>query len=195
MKLTKAVLPKSIILENGKIFEIKTEHYHWFRFAEILREKNALLTDFDFIYASRNPEEKPSTIEEMQEAYEKLCEFFYEKKEIPRPTGDSDGTKTLDYVIDSDLIYSAFLEQYGIDLISTPMHWHKVRALLEGLHNTKLNEIMGFRSWRRTGSGKMTEHEREMQKLKMSWSLPDDEDQVIGEGDEMTLEDLRALGF
>lgn len=195
MKLTKAILPKSIILSNGKIFEINTDHYYWFRFSEIIRGKSYLLTDFDFLYKSRNPEDKPSTVEEMQEAYEKLCEFFYEKKEIPRPTGDSDGTRTIDYEIDADLIYSAFMEQYGIDLVSTPLHWHKVRALLEGLHNTKLNEIMGYRSWRRTGSGKLSDHEREMQKLKMAWSLPDDDDEVIGEGDELNEEDLKALGF
>lgn len=195
MKLSKAVLPKSIVLENGKILEIHTEHYYWFRFSEILRDGNFILTDFDFIYTSRNPEEKPSTVEEMNEAFQKLCEFFYEKKTIPRPTGDADGTRTIDYELDADLIYSAFMEQYGIDLVSTPLHWHKVRALLDGLHNTKLNEIMGFRSWRRNGSGKMSDYERSMLRMKMAWELPADKEEIVGEDSTLEAEDLAVLGF
>lgn len=191
MKLSKAILPRYINLSNKKSYEIKTEHYHWFRFSEILREGNFLLTDFDFLYKS----DSPSTIEEMNEAFQKLCEFFYEKKTIPRPTGDADGTRTIDYELDADLIYSAFMEQYGIDLVSTPLHWHKVRALLDGLHNTKLNEIMGYRSWRRNGSGKMSDYERDMLRMKMAWELPPDKEEVVGEDSTLNEDDLKMLGF
>lgn len=191
MKLSKAILPKYINLSNKKSYEIKTEHYYWFRFSEILREGNFLLTDFNFLYKS----DCPSTIEEMNEAFQKLCEFFYEKKTIPRPTGDADGTRTIDYELDADLIYSAFMEQYGIDLVSTPLHWHKVRALLDGLHNTKLNEIMGYRSWRRNGSGKMSDYERDMLRMKMAWELPPDKEEVVGEDSTLNEDDLKMLGF
>ena len=83
----------------------------------------------------------------------------------------------LDYVIDSQLIFAAFWEQYGIDLTATDenghflqMHWHKFLALLAGLHGTKLNDVMGWRCWK--GDTK-TDYGKAMQNLRNAWALPE----------------------
>lgn len=55
----------------------------------------------------------------------------------------------LPYRFDADfqLIYAAFLELYGIDLISIPyLHWWKFRSLFLGLHDCKFCEVVGYRT-------------------------------------------------
>ena len=100
--------------------------------------------------------------------------FYHPESTLPRSSGKSE--KVLDYIIDSQLIFSAFMEQYRIDLTETDenghfiqMHWHKFLALLSGLHNTKLNDVMGWRCW--DGDTK-TEYGKQMAKLRASWELP-----------------------
>lgn len=52
----------------------------------------------------------------------------------------------INYIKDDALIYSAFLQQYGIDLADDEIHWHKFRALLEGLTaKTQLVKVMRYR--------------------------------------------------
>lgn len=51
-----------------------------------------------------------------------------------------------DLEYDSEYIYAAFLEQYGIDLSDIPyLHWWKFLALFKGLHDCKMTDIMGYR--------------------------------------------------
>ena len=48
---------------------------------------------------------------------------------------------------DADLIYSAFCQQYHIDLCDTDMHWWKFKALLNGLtEDTQFVKVMQYRS-------------------------------------------------
>ena len=154
---------------GGKLFLIKTDFRSWLAFSRTLSEKESVIDDVDFIYA----DEIPSS-ELKKEAFDALLEFYQPKTDLPRPTGKSE--KVLDYVIDSQLIFCAFLEQYGIDLTATDesghfiqMHWHKFLALLSGLHNTKLNEVMSWRCW--DGDTK-TEYGKQMAKLRAAWELP-----------------------
>ena len=53
----------------------------------------------------------------------------------------------ISYIKDDALIYAAFLQQYGIDLADGELHWHKFRALLDGLtDDTQLVKVMRYRS-------------------------------------------------
>ena len=53
----------------------------------------------------------------------------------------------ISYVKDGALIYAAFMQQYGIDLADGELHWHKFRALLDGLtEDTQLVKVMRYRS-------------------------------------------------
>ncbi len=71
-----------------------------------------------------------------------------------------------DYYEDSELIYAAFMQVYGIDLIEEQgkLHWSKFKALLEGLPSgTRLTEIISIRSWNEFDEKKSyKQHMREM---------------------------------
>lgn len=61
---------------------------------------------------------------------------------------ESNSKRLLDYEKDADLIYSAFMSQYNIDLQDVEyLHWWKFQSLLNGLRDdNKLCEIMSYRS-------------------------------------------------
>lgn len=138
---------------SGISYKIHTEHFYWFRFAEMLQDRTSF--EIDHLFVDEPPENK-------NEAFKALIEFYHEDKEIPRSTGS--GEKVLDYKIDSDLIYAGILHQYGIDLFEKGIHWHKVRAMLAGMHDTRLSDVIGYRCY----SG----NDKEMRKIKASWDLP-----------------------
>lgn len=172
INLSKVKLPDSIEIA-GKFYYLKTDFRTWLCFSQTVNTKEAVIDDVDFVYKDEIP-----SAEKKVEAFKKLLEFYMPKNELPRKTGgENDDKKILDYFIDADFIYAAFYEQYKIDLLATDkndhvieMHWHKFLALLSGLHNTKLNEIMSWRGWH--GDVK-TDYGKHMMKLQKAWELPD----------------------
>ena len=174
LDLTKKVLP-SAILVGGSYVKIKTDWRLWVRFTQLL-EEDAAVEDLSFLF------QEGTVPEQKEECIKALMDFAFPKKPLPRSDGKP-GEKILDYRIDADLIYSAFREQYGIDLIKTDMHWHTFSALLGGLHNTKLNEIMSARSY---DPNDHTKYEEAQLKMKNAWTLEGvvtSEDEVKKESD------------
>lgn len=157
MDLTKALLPEAVEV-SGSFYKIRTGHCSWFRFAEILGQNGAHLSDLDFLYVDDIPADRKAGLDA-------LYDFYYEKKEVPRAEGDT-GERVLDYAIDADLIYAAILQCYGVDLYDRQLHWHKVRAMIAGLHGTRLDEIMGYRC---SKPGK----NKELARIKRIWALPE----------------------
>lgn len=177
--LSKVKLP-DCIEATGSFFIIKTDFRVWLNFSRIINTKGAVVDDVDFIYKDAIP-----SVENKKEAFEKLLEFFQPKNVLPRPVGEITGERILDYDLDADLIYAAFFEQYKIDLLATDknghlieMHWHKFLALLSGLHDTKLNEIMGYRCY---NPNDKTDYEKQMMQLRNMWELPTEESEKIKE--------------
>ncbi|MEG0282630.1 MAG: bacteriophage Gp15 family protein [Bacilli bacterium] len=78
------------------------------------------------------------------------------------------------YEFDDVYIYSAFLQQYNIDLQDIEyLHWWKFKALLNGLNdNTQFVKIMGYRSIY-LGEIKDKEEKKRLKKLKNLYALPD----------------------
>ena len=169
----------------GNIYHIQTDWRVWLGFSRIIATKDATLNQIQHIYTDKVPPE------EQKECFELLMKFYQPECEFPRSTGERAGTeKVLDYFLDSQLIYASFMEQYKIDLLEKPdgvhykqMHWHQFLALLSGLHNTKLNEVMSYRCW--DGETK-TEYGKQMSKLRKAWELPTEQD-------EKTQQDLDAF--
>lgn len=179
-------MPASVEV-GGRYYPINTDFRAWFCFQKLLQDKNALYGDFDFLYTEDKPQDR-------LKGFEALYNFYNIKREIPRPTNETND-KVLDYEQDAELIYSAFIEQYNIDLMATdkdghfiPLHWHKFQALLFGLHNTKLNDVMQMRCWKRP-NGKLTDYDKEQQKLYNAWKLP----QPTDEQAKKQLEEFNAL--
>lgn len=178
LDLVKVNLPDSVKVD-GRFFLIHTDFRKWLSFDEILRDKSATLDNLDAYYVNEIPEDKIK-------GFQALYDFYAPKKTIPRIIEDGEPVeKVLDYKLDADFIYAAFMEMYHIDLLATDengkikeLHWHKFQALLNGIHDTKLNEIMGFRSF---NPNDKTPYEKQMQKLKEQWQLPQPADAKVQE--------------
>lgn len=153
--LTKKALPNTITVD-GKAYSICTDFRVWLRFMNDLEEHKGL---FDVSYIFKNEMPPKATIRE-------LMQFASPPRELPRVL-EHDDEILLDFRIDADLIYSAFMGQYGIDLLEVDLHWHKFLALLSGItEGCKLAEVMGYRAYKKNNS-KIDPYE----KLKKAWRI------------------------
>ena len=120
LDLKKAVMPSAVEVD-GMFYKIQTDFRYWLRFYSIFEEnKSPLVTDFEFMFKDKIPED-------MIEGFEQLKEFARPKNQLPREIA-SGGTEIIyDFEIDADLIYAAFYEVYKIDLLDEKLrlHWWK----------------------------------------------------------------------
>lgn len=162
LDFTKQSLPTYIKVE-GIFYDINCSFSYGIMFANLCESGTAVLKDFDFMYPNQKPADK-------MKGFQELVKFFFTKDELPRPVFQSNGEQLLDYAIDSDLLYSAFMQQYHIDLVdcATSLHWYKFKALLAGLKDTKLNEVMGYRGY---DPSDKTDFKKQMRLFKEAWKL------------------------
>lgn len=155
LDLTAKALPNTVEVD-GEAFFIKTDYRVWIRFLRDAKTGQP----FDVSYIFEN--EMPSYI-----SVESLLWFAKPSKELPRPIRHSNAI-ALDYDLDADLIYSAFMEQYGIDLLDIEyLHWWKFIALLSGINEeTKLGKVMGYRCYEKDNSKKDPYEE-----LRKAWEI------------------------
>lgn len=173
MNLAKLKMPDTVEV-SGVLFPIHTGHPWWFGFFRNIRDKEAKITDFDYMYIGDPPEDRKA-------GFKALLEFGSPKNLLPRTEGDEAGPRLLDYDIDSDLIWAAVMQCYGVDLFQEEIHWHKVRAMLSSIHGTRLEEIMGYRCY----NGK----DVHLQKLRRMWELPE----IQEEDDKKNLDEFNEL--
>lgn len=176
--LTKGKSLPNTIRIGSTDFPIYTDFRVWMKFEIDLSKmgKNDLI-QVDYLFYNNKPQYC---------RIEDLLAFSRPHNELPRPVFGRSDTIVLDYELDADLIYSAFLGQYGIDLVDIDhLHWHKFLALLAGLNDsTRLREVMGYRCYE-----KSTEKEDMWRlKLKRAWEI----DRVSPE-EEYELEEFNKL--
>lgn len=177
--LTKAKLPEAIEV-SGAFYRIHTDFRYFIRLGQVLSEKGTKPIDCDFMFIQELPPDKIAGIKA-------LVAFMNPPHILPRKSKREDaGAPVLDYTIDADLIYAAFMQQYHIDLSTALLHWHCFSALLAGLRDTKLNDVIGFRLWENT-SGKKDEYTRAMQRLHDAWEID-----VYSEAEDAALAEFEA---
>lgn len=123
---------------------------------------------------------EPSRIRDVNSAIKDILWFYRCGKEEKRTCADSTAdTKSkqkqiYSYEFDAEYIYSAFVEQYGIDLCNIGyMHWWKFRALLISLNEDVLfSKIMGYRAMN-ISKIKDKEMKKYYKKMKRLYALPD----------------------
>ncbi len=86
--------------------------------------------------------------------------------------GSQNSERVLCFRHDAPYIYSAFYKEYGIDLSVAKLHWWKFCALLQGLRDCKLADIMAIRQADTTGGGAESRRAAEM---KAAFALPRNE--------------------
>lgn len=156
--LTKKGLPNAAWI-NGIPYSIYTDFRLWMRFEiEVSKLKQGQNLDVSYLFKNIMPSHC-----DLRE----LFAFSRPVSELPRQLHHSD-VISLDYEIDSDYIYSAFLGQYGIDLVEIEeLHWHKFLALLKGLKEDEMiTKIMTYRCYE-----KSNEKEDIFEKLKYAWQI------------------------
>lgn len=156
--LSRDTLP-SALLVNDEVFPVDTSFRKWIAFEQMLREGIA----WEGVFADR----VPSSPEWVGAA----LEFLQSRNATPRGSSQS-SARAIDLVLDGDYITAAFQQAYGIDLTSCDMHWHRFKALLNGLpEDTMLSRIMSYRTY----EARKVDREAEMRRLREEWALPDPE--------------------
>lgn len=118
---------------------------------------------------------------------------FYMCEQEPRGEAVSSSRATA-YRFDCDwwLIYAAFIQQYGINLLRADLHWFEFRALLDGLtEQTQFIKVVQARL--RDTSKLKGEEKAQAEKLKRYWMVPDDSAQEERDPHEIEAELLAKL--
>lgn len=185
MDLIKVALPSTVEV-GGNFYPINTDFRAWLVFDRLIKKEGVLVGEFDYLYLDGAPRDRIA-------GFNELLNFFSPKKELPRAIGGGNGDRVIDYELDADLIYSAFYQCYKIDLLEIdksghfiPLHWHKFTALLNGLTGTKLNEVMGYRSYNENDK---TDYSKQLVQLRNAWRLPE----IETEADRKAREEFNAL--
>lgn len=128
---------------NDKPFH--TDFREWIRFELLmcdkdLREEIKIPVALQMIFC-----EFPQDI---NEATEFMLWFYRGSKDVKESkNGKGKDKEVYSFVHDDEYIYAAFMQCYGIDLLTIPyMHWWQFRALFRALHDCKFTDIMGYRA-------------------------------------------------
>ena len=91
-----------------------------------------------------------------------------------KKTNETKKKQIYSYEYDAKYIYSAFLDQYRLDLNEIEyLHWFKFRAMFEGLKSeNRISEIMGYRSINLNKIKDEKERKR-YKKLQEQYAIPD----------------------
>lgn len=144
--LTKKSLPNTVSV-GGRDFSINTDFRVWMRFEiEVSKMRRNDGIDVSYLFNGEMP---------LRCDLRELFAFSRPASVLPKNTKHSD-VITFDYEIDADYIFSAFMSQYGIDLLEVEeLHWHKFLALFKGLKESEvLCKIMAYRCYEKTDGKK-----------------------------------------
>lgn len=119
-----------------------------------------------------------SKIKDIRIAIDEILWFYRCGKEIQdkkvSKNEEARAKQIYSYEFDDEYIYSAFMEQYRIDLNDIKyLHWWKFKALSNSLNeNTQFVKIMGYRAMNiaKIKDKEMKNHYKKMQKI---YALPD----------------------
>ena len=116
---------------------------------------------------------------DFSKAFKGIIWFYTRGKEMKKQEAEKKTKgrtkKIYSFEHDADLIYSAFLDQYGIDLNEIEyLHWFKFKAMFEALKDdNKICQGMGYRAVD-ISKIKDKEEKKRYKKLQKEWALPDD---------------------
>lgn len=112
--------------------------------------------------------------ENIEEALRQMIWFYRGGHEEPKKQARdvAPGEEVYSFEHDADLIYAAFLQQYGVDLHEKELHWWVFRALFSALNDeTEIKKIMGYRAIEITND--MSKSQREFyRRMKKAYRLP-----------------------
>ena len=134
-------MPKNLNI-CGEDIEIRSDFKTWIKFTLICQKKIGAkeVAKILALIFLRLPKR-------LDKAMEAVFNFYVPKKLSKSKKNVIPAKKIYDFEIDSELIYSAFMQQYGIDLTTADLHWWQFKALLDGLNEeTQFVKVLQYRS-------------------------------------------------
>lgn len=163
-------VPESVEID-GTEFQINTDFRTSIKFESVMADSS--LTDEQKIFKALTLY-YPKIPINIQGAIEKMLWFYSGGHEEGRKgVENSNNEKTFDYNYDADILYAAFLSQYGIDLNTVEyLHWWKFKALFRTLKDdNEIVKIMGYRAIKITNE--MSKQQRKFySEMKRKYALP-----------------------
>lgn len=127
-------LPESVCI-SGREYKIITDFREWIRFSDML--KSDITDGFKMMFTKEmflNALPEPFDFVEILNAFTSFLVMREVQMPISAPTDNEKSKSNLSYEYDAPYIISAFLRDYGIDLLDIPyLHWWKFKMLLDGL--------------------------------------------------------------
>lgn len=160
--------------------QIRTDFRESIKFELLMQDRN-LSEDVKITQALQLYYYDPNKITDIKKAIDDILWFYkcgkemQENNSINYEESTQEKTKQIySYEFDDEYIFSAFLEQYGIDLNEIEyMHWWKFKALFNSLNeNTQFVKVMSYRNMNiaKIKDKEMKAHYKKMQEL---YKLPD----------------------
>lgn len=151
MSLLTDTLPQKVCIDNV-IFDINTDFRTSILFEELILNEdiNSIETRNKVLnmYFPVVPENEDNALNAIMWLYS--CGRPEEERAFQNKTHENNKSISdiYSFKYDDELIYSAFLDQYRIDLIDIPyLHWWKFKAMFKSLKSdNKIVEIMGYRN-------------------------------------------------
>lgn len=152
-------------------------------FEMLMRDEN-IKKDIKVIQAIKLYYPQPQQVKDFEKAFDDIIWFYtcgksdFDKKQNKdtknKNVKQQREEKIYDYEYDDGYIYSAFLQQYGVDLQEIEyLHWWKFKSMFNSLNkDTKIVEIMGYRAID-LGKIKDKDEKARYKKLKKIYKLPD----------------------
>lgn len=174
MSILLSKLPEYVTIDNAEV-KINTDFRFSIRFEQIISDD--LLTDEE-IYIKALELYYPVIPQNINQAIEKMLWFYRCGKEIEKKKKVSSKEEPYNFDYDADGFYSAFLDQYGVDLQETNLHWWKFKAMFNGLKED--NEIVKIMGYRATDLNKITDKSMKdhYTKLKKIYAVPRKKEEV-----------------
>ena len=165
---------------SGKEYGVNTDFRIWLEFDRTMRLENVSIKDKIMMVSKLCFDKERCRVipQNAKEIMEGML-FFFLCGKADKKYGRYEGAKgkkerAFCFSVDSDYIYSAFLTQYGIDLLSIPyMHWFVFSALFRGLEEER--RIMKIIGWRLLDTDGIQNKDKKeyFKKMKEFYALPD----------------------
>lgn len=182
--------PPSEIIVKGKSYPIPTDFRVWLdlneQFSNVSDKKEILNIFISFLVKNKLPVYK--------EAIDEILVFFNcgEKLKEENKSNQRKKEKYIDFKVDEELIFSAFISQYSIDLRRDTVHWWDFIAMFSGLNEDhKISKIISYRAIDLKNVSKQSrEHYR---KLKAKYSLKRKNHITLEERDQILLNRVKEI--
>lgn len=133
--------PESIIV-SGVEYPVETDFRAWVRFQGILLSDDTNDAKADKVCRLMESMNIPTT----KECLDSML-AFYAGASTENQTGCGGNVQAYDFERDSEYIFSAFLDSYGIDLTTENLHWWRFKALFKSLpEDCQMCKIMMYRT-------------------------------------------------